>query len=69
MSSKLSLDTTKLLGFDLQGEPLYSIVLPAETSVSGNTENGDAHKAVGNGKSFGGGKSVGEGKLDGIVKV
>jgi hypothetical protein len=57
-----SLDTSKLLGFDKSGQPIFDIV---ETAV----EESLASRAAGTGKAIGFGKAGGVGKVPGDVKT
>jgi len=62
-----SIDTTKLLGFDLKGEPLFDVVVPSQQDVDQSSAVGTG-KAGGIVKADGTTKAVGASKLAGDVK-
>ena len=57
-----TVDNTKLLGFDLKGEPLFDVVVPSFQDL-------DQTRAIGTIKAVGNGKAVGVTKTAGVGKV
>lgn len=62
-----SIDTRKLLGFDLKGEPLFDVVIPSQDL--GQSSAVGTGKAGGIVKADGTAKAVGASKLAGDVKT
>ena len=75
-----TIDQTKLLGFDMVGNPLFDLVVPAGQAVSPSVAAGTvkaegiakaagADKMVGVARAVGSAKLVGGSKLVGDVKI
>lgn len=54
MKTTTDIDKTKLLGFDLKGEPIFDIVVPARQDGAETRAVGADGKAVGAGAKAGG---------------
>lgn len=67
MTDKTTLDTSKLLGFDTKGEPLFDIVL-ATDDVSAQSRAAGSVKVDGIIKAVGAPKLAGASKVPGMVK-
>lgn len=68
MTIKSTVDSSKLLGFDVNGDPIFDLVAQSSGDHAQDHAVGSS-KAEGGSKAVGGGKALGITKADGTTKT